>query len=67
MSCGNGVHKRTRKCDNPAPIGGGKPCEGDAVETKPCSTGEQCPGKITFFLFQHFSREHPYLLDPFII
>uniref|UniRef100_A0A7M5WTV5 Hemicentin-1 n=1 Tax=Clytia hemisphaerica TaxID=252671 RepID=A0A7M5WTV5_9CNID len=42
-TCGNGVHKRTRKCDNPPAVGGGKDCEGEAVETKPCNTGRKCP------------------------
>jgi len=43
VTCGNGVHKRTRKCDNPAPEGGGKDCEGEAATTKPCSIAVKCP------------------------
>uniref|UniRef100_A0A7M5WTV6 Hemicentin-1 n=1 Tax=Clytia hemisphaerica TaxID=252671 RepID=A0A7M5WTV6_9CNID len=43
VTCANGVHKRTRKCDNPPRLGSGKDCEGEAVETKPCNTGRKCP------------------------
>ncbi|CAG2242954.1 unnamed protein product [Mytilus edulis] len=28
ITCGNGIGRRTRRCDNPAPSGGGKGCVG---------------------------------------
>ena len=31
---GNKTQSRTRKCDNPAPKYGGKPCAGEATEVK---------------------------------
>ena len=44
VQCGadGGTNKRTRTCTNPAPSGGGKPCEGEAVETEeePCNKKE---------------------------
>lgn len=36
VSCGFGVQLRTRYCNNPAPVNGGKMCEGDLVESSPC-------------------------------
>eukprot|EP00057_Strongylocentrotus_purpuratus_P012664 XP_011667138.1 PREDICTED: delta-like protein D [Strongylocentrotus purpuratus] len=29
VTCGEGVHSRTRNCDNPEPQNGGQPCEGE--------------------------------------
>eukprot|EP00795_Rhopilema_esculentum_P012478 gene12478-3161_t len=42
-SCGGGNKTRTRSCDNPAPVGGGKECEGAPVDTRSCNP-ELCPG-----------------------
>ena len=37
-NCGGGTQTRERECDNPAPLGSGKQCEGDKTESKPCNT-----------------------------
>ncbi|XP_064603663.1 uncharacterized protein LOC135469068 [Liolophura sinensis] len=42
-SCGGGVHTRYRECNNPSPLGAGKPCVGKAMETKPCEKTSVCP------------------------
>ncbi|XP_028394319.1 uncharacterized protein LOC114518504 isoform X2 [Dendronephthya gigantea] len=42
VSCGFGVQLRTRYCNNPAPVNGGKMCEGDLVESSPCEA-KPCP------------------------
>ncbi|XP_071321962.1 complement component C6 isoform X1 [Trachinotus anak] len=35
--CGNSMKRhRTRRCDNPAPLSGGRPCEGLARQEDPC-------------------------------
>ena len=38
--CGGGESTRTRACNNPAPVGEGADCEGEAEETKSCNTHE---------------------------
>ncbi|XP_030846158.1 signal peptide, CUB and EGF-like domain-containing protein 1 [Strongylocentrotus purpuratus] len=45
VTCGEGVHSRTRNCDNPEPQNGGQPCEGEGEQEEPCNT-EECPGCI---------------------
>ena len=32
-----------RSCNNPAPLHGGKPCEGDKTQTQKCNE-QACPG-----------------------
>ncbi|NWH67182.1 CO8A protein, partial [Geococcyx californianus] len=34
--CQSGTARRSRQCSNPAPRGGGKPCVGRDVQSKPC-------------------------------
>ncbi len=43
VTCGHGVRKRIRKCNNPSPSGGGRTCEGDAQDTKLCHIDAVCP------------------------
>ncbi|RMX45920.1 hypothetical protein pdam_00011012 [Pocillopora damicornis] len=40
--CGNGTSFRYRTCTNPAPLHGGKYCEGDLYEMMDCE-GNECP------------------------
>ena len=42
VTCGKGEMTRTRTCTNPAPLYGGKPCEGPESETAECNK-EACP------------------------
>nr|ADX36088.1 thrombospondin-1 [Ambystoma mexicanum] len=42
VTCGGGVQKRGRLCNNPAPQYGGKECQGDASEGQLCNK-EDCP------------------------
>merc|ERR1711974_26719 len=41
-TCGGGMKKKTRSCNNPTPDHGGKLCDGSESETDTCNT-EQCP------------------------
>ncbi|XP_052793992.1 SCO-spondin-like [Mya arenaria] len=41
--CGVGVIERTRLCDNPPPMYGGKYCIGPDLDSQPCDTGIYCP------------------------
>lgn len=42
VTCGGGVQVRQRTCDNPAPSGKGKKCEGPDEGTRLCSQNP-CP------------------------
>ncbi|XP_022780154.1 coadhesin-like [Stylophora pistillata] len=46
VTCGGGVHQRTRDCNNPAPDNGGQNCErlGPAMESEQCNV-KSCPTK----------------------
>ncbi|XP_027734490.1 complement component C9 isoform X2 [Empidonax traillii] len=35
-TCVNGESTRTRQCNNPEPGPGGKPCQGESIEKRPC-------------------------------
>ena len=37
-TCGEGVKKRFRDCNNPSPSDGGKECEGEHFESEDCNT-----------------------------
>ena len=38
VTCGDGLRSRTRECDDPAPMHGGKDCSGGSFETEVCVT-----------------------------
>nr|1LSL_A Chain A, Thrombospondin 1 [Homo sapiens] len=42
VTCGDGVITRIRLCNSPSPQMNGKPCEGEARETKACKK-DACP------------------------
>ena len=42
-TCGLGERVRMRKCNNPAPFNGGRPCQGEAVQRLECNLSP-CPG-----------------------
>jgi len=46
VTCGSGSKSRSRSCDNPAPVLGGKDCSGDAAQQVDCNDGV-CPGCVT--------------------
>ena len=43
-TCGLGDRIRKRECNNPAPLFGGKSCDGNATQTEMCMK-EKCSGK----------------------
>ena len=45
MTCGIGVLSRERKCDNPEPVAGGRPCQGFPRNVKTCNTTKICIGR----------------------
>lgn len=56
-SCGNGVHFRTRQCNNPAPQNGGQDCSGSSHEFKACTNG-LCPLGTQTFLVKYPHHLH---------
>nr|XP_048286978.1 hemicentin-1 isoform X1 [Myodes glareolus] len=42
VTCGKGVQKRSRLCNNPLPANGGRPCQGSDSETRHCQK-KLCP------------------------
>ncbi|XP_073667498.1 hemicentin-1 isoform X2 [Paramisgurnus dabryanus] len=42
ISCGTGVQRRLRQCNNPLPANGGRHCAGGAAESRSCK-GKPCP------------------------
>ena len=44
-TCGGGMQKRTRVCDNPKPFCGGQQCQGPSTDYIKCNDF-CCPGKM---------------------
>ena len=44
VTCGNGTKLRSRRCDDPEPLNGGRNCTGKSEETAECATWN-CPGE----------------------
>ncbi|KAM6165457.1 hemicentin-1 [Erethizon dorsatum] len=42
VTCGNGIQKRSRLCNNPLPVNGGKLCQGSHSEMRNCQN-KPCP------------------------
>ena len=51
VTCGGGVQTMERSCNNPAPLHGGKPCEGDKTQKQKCNE-RACPGNDPFNCLQ---------------
>ena len=47
VTCGGGVQTMERSCNNPAPLHGGKKCEGNKIQTQKCNE-QACPGNDAF-------------------
>ncbi len=45
-----GVQTRTRECNNPTPLNGGKECTGQMYETRKCGNNVTCKGKHTIHI-----------------
>ncbi|KAL9972544.1 hypothetical protein ACROYT_G018872 [Oculina patagonica] len=52
--CGGGIRARTRQCNNPPAVFGGKPCEGPSREEQPCNT-HVCPVDGGYTQWSEFS------------
>lgn len=48
-TCGDGIQRRWRTCNNPLPANGGRPCPGTRSRSRKCNV-TPCPGKSN----QHF-------------
>ena len=62
VTCGGGVRRYERQCNNPPPKNGGLPCRGDDYKYEPCNT-ECCPGEYTndvqlYFLYKFSYYEY---------
>ena len=44
VTCGGGIKRRYRECNDPAPANGGEDCEGNAVDVEFC-LADPCPGE----------------------
>lgn len=53
VTCGNGIQKLRRKCDEPEPKCYGKNCDGIDSKTVACNK-ELCPGKVGFHTYVTF-------------
>ncbi|KAL3886367.1 hypothetical protein ACJMK2_026365 [Sinanodonta woodiana] len=46
VTCGPGNMTRSRLCNNPLPVNGGKPCDGNATESRSCTNETMCAGRL---------------------
>ena len=62
VTCGKGVHTRTRLCTDPAPKNGGDNCLGDNTEQQECAKISCSAGKINYLrldeIYFDISQEH---------
>ncbi|XP_050422606.1 netrin receptor UNC5C isoform X2 [Adelges cooleyi] len=62
--CGKGTQKRSRVCNNPVPLNGGKPCVGSAVHkaecTSICPDGEYSDSVVEEVIDGHWSSWSPW-------
>ena len=49
-SCNRGTQERTRKCNSPVPMHGGRSCDGETYGTQRCKI-KDCPGNYIKFNF----------------
>ena len=50
VTCGSGVMSRKRNCDNPAPVAGGRLCEGPSKDVKSCNASTICFSEYQSYL-----------------
>lgn len=48
-TCENGTIMRTRECDHPPPVFGGRVCPGKAIQRRECKIKVPCPGTKFYF------------------
>jgi len=59
-TCDDGIWKRYRPCDNPAPAHGGSYCQGSNNSMTTCYT--TCPGIFTIWLYLYYKMLIPFEL-----
>uniref|UniRef100_A0A8C2VRJ2 Hemicentin-1 n=1 Tax=Chinchilla lanigera TaxID=34839 RepID=A0A8C2VRJ2_CHILA len=52
VTCGSGIQKRSRLCNNPLPANGGNPCQGSESEMRNCQK-KLCPGTLLHLIDCH--------------
>lgn len=62
VTCGNGAETRVRKCSNPEPMYGGRPCQGHPTESRSCHP-KYCSGMPSL----EWILQHDVILVSFII
>ena len=53
-TCGEGLKNRTRECNNPKPMYGGRSCEGSSTDVGICKYKE-CPGNSVTNTFSKYA------------
>nr|3R6B_A Chain A, Thrombospondin-1 [Homo sapiens] len=57
VTCGGGVQKRSRLCNNPTPQFGGKDCVGDVTENQICNK-QDCPLEPYTYRVRFLAKEN---------